>query len=141
MFVFLRVAILHRFYCIVIYMLFTLSLLIYFVQEMWSAYPSAAYIQMHSRLSKHYEPWSDCSLREQSDLGPFCLRYRLPTYISRRESRRQLLRKAGKGIIWSHMWMNYRSSNHNFKHCRAKPYLTLKGLTALWKAKSRTQQS
>ena len=25
--------------------------------------------------------------REQSDLGPYCLQYRLPVYISRRESR------------------------------------------------------
>ena len=27
--------------------------------------------------SKHYEPRSDCSLWEQSDLGPYCLQYRL----------------------------------------------------------------
>ena len=45
-------------------------------------------IQFHFRLnfyhgSKHYEPWSDCSM-EQSDLDPYCLQYMLPKNISRR---------------------------------------------------------
>ena len=38
--------------------------------------------------------------RTQSDLGSYCLQYRLPKYISRRESRQHLLLSVGKQLIW-----------------------------------------
>ena len=40
-------------------------------------------------------------LREHSDLGPHCLQYRPPKYISRRESRWQLSWLVWKGLIYS----------------------------------------
>ena len=55
-----------------------------------TAIPSAVYIQVHFRQdffhrSKHCEPLSDCFKREQSDLGYFCLQYRLLKNISRQD--------------------------------------------------------
>ena len=37
--------------------------------------------------------------KEQSDLGPYCLQYRLPKYISRRDGSGQKLRLVGKWLI------------------------------------------
>ena len=60
-----------------------------------------AYIQLHFRVDFIMEantmnpdqtaPW------EQSDLGPYCLQYRLPKNISRCESRRQVMTGREKG--------------------------------------------
>ena len=52
-------------------------------------YMSAAYIQVHFRLDFFMKANSidpdQTAPKEQSDLGPYCLQYRLPKNISRRE--------------------------------------------------------
>ena len=59
------------------------GLAIYFDQKkLWSA-EQICRIYCFYHGSKHYEPWSDCSFKEQSELGWYCLQFSLPKYISR----------------------------------------------------------
>ena len=64
---------------------------------------SAAYIKNDIRILL---PWKQTLwtlirllLREQSDLGSYCLQYWLPKYTRRWENRRYLLWMAGKGLL------------------------------------------
>ena len=80
--------------------------------------------------SKRYEPWSDCAIlswkqtlwtlirllfREQSDLGPYGLQCRLPKYISKWKSRRQLSWMARKGLKTNSCILN------TYIYCCLKP--------------------
>ena len=70
---------------------------IFFVMKM-SVFTSAVYIQIHSRILLLWKQTLWTLIRRESDLGPYCLEYRLRKYISRWESRRQLLWMVGKGF-------------------------------------------
>ena len=63
----------------------------------------AAYIQVHFKLDFIMEANTmdpdQTAPKEQSDLCTYCLQYRLPKNISRRESRLQKLWMVGKGLI------------------------------------------
>ena len=64
-------------------------------------------------------------LREQSDLGPYCLQYRLPKCISRCESRQQLSRMVGKGI---HTVIVFQRIQWQSMACQCVPWVWLKSL-------------
>ena len=86
-----------------------LSRQFFFVLKMLSAfYVCSSSLQTRvNHWSKHNEPWSDCSLWEQSDLGPFCLQYKLPENFGRWEEQTTEVVTGGKGLApWTSSVIN-----------------------------------